>query len=169
MNPPAPATNRQLDDIDFKRVLVPIDFSACTLETLRYARALVEKRDAVVDVLHIVQPIPGRNATARSGFGLIQTMIEGARLELKRLVGILWANEAQVAVSIRVREGRADEVILREAVSTNASLIVMGMRNRSWLSGLVRRHTVKHVMNNSPCPVMVIRSGMAVPGRVVTR
>ena len=103
------------------------------------------------------------------GPGLIRTLIEGARQELKRLVGILWANESLTGVAIRVREGRADEVILCEAAATHASLIVMGMRDRSWLSRLLRRHTVKHVMHNAPCPVMVLRPGVTVPKRPTTR
>ena len=153
-------TGLWLDDVPFQRVLVPVDFSVCTLETLRFAKALAENSNAVVDVLHVVQPGLGRNEAVMPGPGLIRTLIEGARLELKRLVGILWANEPRAAVSIRVREGRADEVILCEAASTHASLIVMGMRDRSWLSKLLRRHTVKHVMQNAPCPVMVLRPGM---------
>jgi len=161
-NPSKPANGIGLrfDEVNFKRVLVPVDFSVCTLETLRYAKALAEKSDTVVDVLHIVQPSLGRNETAIPDPGLVRTKIEGTRQQLKRLVGILWANESNARVSIRVREGRADEVILREAGSTNAALIIMGMRSRSWLSGLLRRHTVKHVIQNSPCPVMVFRVGM---------
>ncbi|HZL78829.1 MAG TPA: universal stress protein, partial [Candidatus Limnocylindrales bacterium] len=50
---PANAIGLRLDDVNFKRVLVPVDFSVCTLETLRYARALVEKSGVVVDVLHV--------------------------------------------------------------------------------------------------------------------
>jgi len=159
---PANGVSIRLDDVNFQRVLVPVDFSVCTLETLRYAKALVEKSGVVVDVLHVVQPSYGRNEVAMLGPGLIRTVVEGARHELKKLVGILWANEPRVAVSIRVREGRADEVILHEADTTHASLIIMGMRNRSWLSGLLRRHTVKRVIQNAPCPVMVLRSGMTV-------
>jgi nucleotide-binding universal stress UspA family protein len=142
------------------RVLVPVDFSVCTLETLRYAKALAEKSDAGVDVLHVIQLSLGRNEAAMPHPGLIRTMSEGARQELKKLVGILWESEVEATVSVRVREGRAHEVILREACSTNASLIIMGMRDRSWLSGLLRRHTVKRVIQNSPCPVMVLRAGL---------
>jgi nucleotide-binding universal stress UspA family protein len=166
---PANGTGLRLGDVDFQRVLVPVDFSVCTLETLRYAKALVEKSGVVVDVLHVVQPSLGRDEAAMPGASSIRTMIEGARHELKRLVGILWANEVKAPVSIRVREGRAHEIILREAATTNASLIIMGMRHRSWLSGLLRRHTVKRVMQNSPCPVMVLRAGMTFPRQIATR
>jgi nucleotide-binding universal stress UspA family protein len=147
-------------DARVARVLVPVDFSVCTLETLRYAKALAEKFDAVVDVLHVIQLSLGRNEAAMLRPGLIRTMSEGARQELKKLVGILWESEVEATVSVRVREGRAHEVILREACSTNASLIIMGTRNRSWLSGLLRRNTVKRVIQNSPCPVMVLRTGL---------
>ena len=88
--------------------------------------------------------------------GLIRTMSDSARQELKRLVGILWENKVEATVS--VREGRAHEVILREACFTNAALIILGTRSRSWLSGLLRPNTVKRVIHNSPCPVMVLRS-----------
>ena len=152
--------NFPLDGTNFKRLLVPVDFSVCTLETLRYAKALAEKSDAVVDVLHVIQPNLGRDEAAMPRPGLIRTMSEGAHQELKRLVGILWESEVKATVSVRVREGRAHEVILREACSTNASLIIMGTRDRSWLSGLLRRHTVKRVIQNSPCPVMVLRAGL---------
>jgi nucleotide-binding universal stress UspA family protein len=151
-------------DARVARVLVPVDFSVCTLETLRYAKALAEKSGAVVDVLHVIQPDLGRDEAAMPHPGLIRTMSEGTRQELKRLVGILWENEVGVTVSVRVREGRAHEVILREACSTNASLIIMGTRNRSWLSGLLRRNTVKRVIQNSPCPVMVLRAGLTGSG-----
>jgi nucleotide-binding universal stress UspA family protein len=165
MNTPhsSPGSNRiglRLDDVNFQRVLVPVDFSVCTLETLRYAKTLVGKSDVVIDVLHVIQPSLGRNESVMPAPGLLRTLIEGARQELKKLVGVLWANEARAAVSIRVREGRADEVIIHEAGNTHASLIIMGMRNCSWLSGLLRRHTVKRVLQNAPCPVMVLRPGM---------
>ncbi len=170
-NPLTPANGIALrrDAVNFTRVLVPVDFSAGTLETLRYARALVEASGVVVDVLHVVQPGSGRYGTAMTGSGLIHTMIEGIRQELNKLVGILWGNEAGMPVSIRVREGRVDEVILREADATRASLIVMGMRNRSWLSRLGRRHIVKHVIQNAPCPVMVLRPGTMVSERLSAR
>ena len=154
----------RLPDVNFKRVLVPVDFSACTLETLRYATALAKKLDAVVDVLHVIQPRLDRHEKSRPYPGLIRTMTDGAREELKRLVGILRIGENGDKFVVRVREGCPSEVILSEATSSNAALIVMGTRPRSWLSGLLRRHTVKQVIQHSPCPVMVLRTGMKASG-----
>jgi hypothetical protein len=50
------ANRLRLPDANIKRVLVPVDFSACTLDTLCYAAALARPFDAVVDVLHVIQP-----------------------------------------------------------------------------------------------------------------
>ena len=161
-NPLPPDWSLDVPDADARvaRVLVPVDFSVCTLETLRYAKALAEKFGAIVDVLHVIQSNLGRDEAAMPRPDLIRIMSEGAHRELKKLVAILWESEVGTIVSVRVREGRAHEVILREACSTNASLIIMGTRNRSWLSGLLRRNTVKRVVQNSPCPVMVLRAAM---------
>ena len=165
-NPLPPDRSVDVPDADAReaRVLVPVDFSVCTLETLRYAKALAEKSDVVVDVLHVIQLSVSRDEAAMQHPDLIRTMSEGAHRELKRLVGILWESEVEATVSVRVREGRAHEVILREARSTNATLIIMGTRDRSWLSGLLQRNTARHVVQNSPCPVMVLRAGLVGSG-----
>ncbi|MBI3867313.1 MAG: universal stress protein [Verrucomicrobia bacterium] len=163
MNAPHPRKNGngislRLDDVHFPHVLAPVDFSAGTLETLRYAKTLADKSEAVVDVLHVIHLSVDRNEAATPRRGLIRTMSEGVQQELKKLVEILW--ESGVEATVSVREGRAHEVILHAARSTNAALTIMGTRNRSWLSGVLRRDTVKRVIKNSPCPVMVLRAGM---------
>ena len=165
-NPLPPDRSVDVTDAEARvtRVLAPVDFTVCTLETLRYAKTLAEKFGAVVDVLHVIQPGPGRVEAAMAHPDLLRTMSEGAHRQLKSLVGILWKSELKPTVSVRVREGRAHEVILREACSTNAALIIMGTRDRSWLSGLRRRNTVKRVIQNSPCPVMVLRTGLTGSG-----
>lgn len=167
MNPIKPAqyangTSSRFAGLNFNRVLVPVDFSVCTFETLRYAKALAEQFAAVVDVLHVVQFNSGRNHAAESALDRICILNEGVRRELRKTVGIIWANERKAQVSVQIREGRADEVILLEAAATQASLIIMGARHRSWLSRFWRRHTVKRVVQNSPCPVMVLRTDMTV-------
>jgi nucleotide-binding universal stress UspA family protein len=154
---PSQSTNEpsiELDGRNLKRVLVPVDFSVCTLEALFYAKALAEKLRIAIDVLHVIPPGLGRNDTILPDACSSHTI----RQELNKLVGILLADG--VKVRVQVRAGRADEVILHEAASIGTLLIIVGMRNRSWMSGLRRRHTANRVLKNSPCPVIVLRPGL---------
>jgi hypothetical protein len=56
--------NSPLDGASFKRLLVPVYFSVCALETLRYAKGLAENFDAVIDVLHVVHASVSRDEAA---------------------------------------------------------------------------------------------------------
>jgi len=150
---------------NFLRVLVPVDFSVCTLETLRYARELAEQRGAMVDVLHVIPDRLGRLEENALPPGWLHTMPEGPRQELLRLIDLLRSEPGAATYAVRVREGRPHEVILREASATNATLILMSRRHRTWLSGWLRHRTVRHVLENSPCPVLVLPRGR-LTGRV---
>jgi nucleotide-binding universal stress UspA family protein len=158
---PSNGADRQPAGPELKRVLVPVDFSVCTIEALQHARGIAGRFNALIDVLHIV---PANHIIARREPELfcpelIQAMSDAARGELKKLVGILWENEVDATVT--VRKGKADEVIVREAVALEATLIVMGTSGRSRLPAWFRRNTVQRVIQNAPCPVLVIRAGMA--------
>jgi nucleotide-binding universal stress UspA family protein len=154
----ANGSHRRFDDLPVTRVLVPVDFSAGTIETLRYAREFATKFGAAIEVLHI---IPNDNRISRQEpdqprAGLIRAMRDGAREELKKLVSLLWENE--IEATVKVREGIVYEVILREAVAINAALIVMGTGEQSGLFGWFGRNTVRRVIQNSPCPVLVVHA-----------
>jgi nucleotide-binding universal stress UspA family protein len=152
----------RVDGVKFRRVLVAVDFRNCTFEMLRHARALAKKFEAAVEVLHVIDFTPKRDAAATPCSGLIRAMGDAARQELKKLVGILW--ESGTEATVAVREGRTDEVIINEAGAINAELIIMGTSKHRWPATWLRRNTVKRVLQNSPCPVMVLRAGMMKAG-----
>jgi nucleotide-binding universal stress UspA family protein len=162
MNTPNPSKQANqisspLEEVKFKRVLVPVNFRAGTFETLRYAKTLADKFGAVVEVLHVLQFSPGRNEASMPPGGLICAMSGVARQELKKLAGILW--ESEMDAMVQIREGRVHEAILHEARAINAELIIMATREHRWPMGMLRRNIVKWVIQNSPCPVMVLRAG----------
>src|ERR1700678_3000899 len=90
----------RLDGVKFKRVLVPVDFSVCSLETLRYAKTFADKFGAMVNILHVVQPGFNQDGLTLQCTGTIHTISEPARQELKKLVGILWESEMDAAVRV---------------------------------------------------------------------
>jgi nucleotide-binding universal stress UspA family protein len=141
----------------FHRILVPIDLSEGSHETLRYALAFAEKADAMLDVLHVIhlniageeQGIPRTN--------LIRQMSEAAQMEMRKLIETLLSGE--IAATISVREGRPEEVILREAAAIKADLIVMKGQPRSLWARLFSPGVLQRVLRHAPCPVMVVGAG----------
>ena len=66
---PEPASDEnpaslRVDGVRFRRVLVAVDFRNCTFEMLRHARALADKFNAAVEVLHVIELTPSREAAA---------------------------------------------------------------------------------------------------------
>jgi nucleotide-binding universal stress UspA family protein len=144
--------------VPIKRILLPVDLSQGTQLALRKSTAFAKRFDAMIDILHVVSI--GVGANRREAFpsqGLINVLAQQARRELTKLVTNLWAEE--VAATVMVREGQPHDVILREAHSTHANLIVMGARSHDgWFSRLFRQNTLERVIQSAPCPVMVFRA-----------
>jgi len=150
-------TDAPLNQIGIQRILVPVDFSVCTAETLCYASAFAKQFGATIHLLHVVQLNIAGEERGIPRTGLIRQMGDAARSALQKLVQVLW--DGEIPAMITIREGRPSEVILREARDSNADLIVIGTSNRSWLSRVLRRNTVVRMVREAPCPVLVIRTG----------
>jgi nucleotide-binding universal stress UspA family protein len=146
------------ETLRIERVLLPVDFSVCTLETLQYAGAVAQKFHSMVNLLHVIPISISRKAEGAMDPTLTHSMSEGARKELNHLAEILWAGE--ITTTVTIREGQPADVILQEAATLKADLIVMGKRSRSWLSRFWQHHTVRHVIQHAQCPVIVLRAGV---------
>ena len=69
------------------------------------------------------------------------------------------AGRAADIVEGRPRTERGDpaEVIVRVATEIQADLIVVGTKDRSWLSRLIQPSVGSAVVNDAPCSVLVVR------------
>ena len=143
---------------DMRRILVPVDLSGCTSLALRRAKEFARQFNAVIDLLHVV---PSALNTSRHDpnppvAGLAAVLKKEARRELSKLVANLW--EEDLMATVVVREGQPHDVILKEARSLNADLIVMGAYEQNWLSRLLGKSTVERVVQSARCPVIVFRA-----------
>lgn len=150
--------NAHFGGLRIERVLVPVDFSVCTLATLQYAGAVAQRFHAVVSLLHVIPANVSRKEDDAASETLIRTVSAAAQRELHQLAEIAWAGE--IIATIIIREGRPDDVILQEARDLNPDLIIMGKRGHSWSSRLFRHNTVRHVLQQAPCPVIVLQAGV---------
>ena len=82
----------------------------------------------------------------------VESVKEGATATAKEAAEIL-----EVDAAIEVDTGRAGEAICRIAEESGASVIVIGSHDRSIWARLFEPSVGKYVVDNAPCPVLVVR------------
>lgn len=138
------------------RIMVPVDFSDCSLDALEYAVAVAQRAQASVMLLHVLEPVSyGLDFTVS-----IQAEREHERKTLtERLAGLVAALEAaNVKSESLVRGGLPRDSILEAARAWSADLIVMGTHGRRGLSHALYGSVVESVLRKSHCPILTVRS-----------
>lgn len=139
-----------------ERVLVPIDFSPCSLEALRNAAKLAERFRADLILVHAVEPLHPGSLLETRGFRRLHTQWkQRARRELAKLA------QQQVGRQTRVRplvrQGSPADVITALARKTNAHLVVISTHGRTGLKHVLMGSVAEKVVRHAPCPVLVVR------------
>jgi nucleotide-binding universal stress UspA family protein len=137
--------------ISLKHVLVPTDFSVASEMALTYGRALANKVDATLHVLHvldnhflnatIVDPI---QLEAAAQWNIERRLTDADRTHLSA--------RAVVEVS-----GSAGDAIVRYARRHDIGLIVAGTHGRTGMAHVLMGSVAEHVVRTSPCPVLTVR------------
>ncbi|WP_447978863.1 universal stress protein [Candidatus Nitrospira bockiana] len=138
------------------RLLVPVDFSTCSLAALEYGAQLAMHFRAMLILVHALEP---RYYDLDLGLGSSADEPK-ARLQwearLAELAGRLRGHALSVQTAIR--GGIPGESIMAAAKEQEADLIVMGTHGRrglpSWISGSV----AEAVLRQAPCPVLTVRT-----------
>jgi nucleotide-binding universal stress UspA family protein len=144
--------------IEFKQILYPTDISEASLPALPYAVSLARWYGARLTVLHVVptfdpmQIRPGRledpaqivqPPTRDEVLGVMQQSIEAG-------------TPADVELVLSAEAGDAAGVIIDQALTIPADLLVMGTHGRSGFDHLLFGSVTEKVMRRAPCPVLTV-------------
>jgi nucleotide-binding universal stress UspA family protein len=147
--------------IAVRRILVPIDFSDCSLDAVEYALPVAQQLNAAVTILHVMEPV---------AYGLDFTLSHPSEQEAKRArlgdrlralvqAAAEWGLQADEAL----RGGLPADSILDYARSRAVDLIVMGTHGRRGISHLVSGSVTEAVLRRADCPVLTVRSPKFAP------
>ena len=145
-------------------ILVPIDFSETSLAALDTGVLLAAQLDAKMILLSVTEPYYLVDSSAVPHFDL-----EGTRARLREVLeekARKWSREIPFSTKnceVLALEGLIVDEILRAAVQMRADLIVMGTHGRKGWARAVLGSVTEQVLRRAPCPVLAIRSGVAVP------
>lgn len=141
--------------ISVEHVLVPIDFSDCSLDALEYAAQIAHQLKAHMTVLHVLEPV---------AYGLDFTLThptdpdhrERLKTRLTELTAALMGTGIEVEHTLR--GGLPAEGILNSERARRTDLIVMGTHGRHGFSHLAYGSVAEAVLRRARCPVLTVRS-----------
>ena len=140
--------------VRLRRILVPVDFRATTVDALRYAAAFAREYKATIILLHVVVPDGSHVRCNIPKERLIDELREAGESQIRHLVDVIWGDE--IAVDVVVAAGKPDIQIVNGARETKADMIIMASYRTVGLWGFFRRSTLARVVRGAPCPVLVV-------------
>jgi nucleotide-binding universal stress UspA family protein len=138
-----------------RHILVPVDFSLCSLDALDYAALLAAQFGALLTVLHVMEPVISEREGDVGALILARGQQEQAASRLAELCHEL--RHQGITVETVVGGGRTAEAILAEANRRGCDLIVMGTRGRRGLTSLVGGSVAEGVLRQATVPVLTVK------------
>lgn len=164
---PRPATGRTKSTAKRKappaqspahEILVPLDFSKSSQETLRHAVTLAKALPGKITLLHVDEP---QDISEASG-GLPGTVMAGRTVAPKpaeeRLQALARRSvPSALAGEIIVRRGAAGKAVVAVAKERRSSLIVVATHGYGGIQRVLLGSTAEYIVRHCPCPVLTVR------------
>lgn len=143
---------------NIKKVLVPIDFSDYSKNSLKYAVNFVNTFGADLYLIYVVEPV-----IYPPDFSMGQIAIPSVDLEMdKRAVEELQKLAkkeipAEVKVQTIVKTGKPFIEIIETASEQDIDLIIIATHGHTGVEHILFGSTAEKVVRKAPCPVLTLR------------
>lgn len=146
----------------YQQILVPVDGSATSSRGLDEAIRLARLTGGRLRLLHVIDDLSLYLAIdPRAGFSLdlVGQLRDVANKQVARSRSIAQAQGVSAETVVRDRfEGRVHDIVLAEADSWPADLIVMGSHGRRGFKRILLGSAAEHVLRLASVPVLLIRA-----------
>lgn len=144
-----------------KKILVPVDYSACSQAALATAIVFAEALGASVDIVHVWdRPLyVGDTVTVTTATGDKRTLVdmirENAEQEMKDFLGAAKVSTS-VPLTHRLLSGEPVSTLLRELQRREHDLVVLGTNGRTGLVHVLLGSVAERLVRLSPVPVLAV-------------
>jgi nucleotide-binding universal stress UspA family protein len=141
----------------FRKILVPVDFSDCSMKGLEYAKGMAPQLHAKLILLNSIalQYYVASDEYARYDFPrLVQQTDLAARQQMHDLVQETDWSGLEVKTSHRI--GHAGAEICMQAKDDDVDLIVISTHGRTGFKHVFLGSTAEYVVRHASCPVLVV-------------
>ena len=144
--------------MEFKKILVPVDFSDCSNKALEYAILFGEKYGAVLTLFHVValfQEDVGETERMQELEEIVKRQEEKIRKQMSGSKEKVTARGVSVNTVIQRGINPAD-TILEFLDEQDFDLVIMGTHGRTGLKHVLQGSVAEKVVRLSPVPVLTI-------------
>jgi nucleotide-binding universal stress UspA family protein len=144
----------------FNNILVPTDGSGMALHAAKVARAVAEKFGGNITLVHIVQnyyalPAFSMPDTVAIPLSVMQDLEATGKSILAKTEEIFAGFPGKVTT--RLEYGPPGKQLVDMVVDEDYSLVVMGRRGLSGVTGLLLGSVSNHLVHYAPCPVLIVK------------
>jgi nucleotide-binding universal stress UspA family protein len=146
-------------ELTFGRILVPIDFSDCSLQGLAYAKGLAKQFGSKLVLLNSValQYYFTSDEYARYDWPLLMQQAEkSSRNQMRDLMEKTDWDGIEVKPSLQI--GHAGQQICARALEHKADVIVTSTHGTTGFKHILVGSTAEYVVRHASCPVLVVPS-----------
>jgi nucleotide-binding universal stress UspA family protein len=148
----APASQPMTSGLNIKTILVAVDLSPHSEETVAYALKLAKTNEAYLALVHVCSPEPQAEATNRKGNGFDRSAFSPEE-QLENLARKI--RKTYPSCSAHLCVGDPADKIAQMADILHADLILVGNRQPSPLGRLFGLDEVIRIEHEAPCPVLI--------------
>lgn len=148
-----------------KKILVAVDFSAYSLNIGRYARRVAEDLGANLlwvnvinrrDVSAVKQALAHNSQSLSLSVDDCVSMLNRERVEKMQTL-IRKAGSINITHRVIVRTGIPHQELIKVALEEQVDIVIMGVKGRSDLAGLLFGSTAEKLFRRCPVPLLSLR------------
>jgi universal stress protein A len=150
--------------MNLNRIVVPVDFSAASLNALEFAADVAKPVGAELVLLFVIEPVlravsSYQGATA----GTIQQMARDQRRAWERQLARLERRYTKRGSRVRsiIGSGAPASAIVELAQRSKADLIIIATHGRTGVARLLMGSVAERVVRTATCPVLTLHGGSA--------
>jgi nucleotide-binding universal stress UspA family protein len=151
--------NSGMTGFKLRKILVPVDFSPCSMAGVRYAARLASTTGGTLRLFHVVFPYTQVFALDRVGADLTPlatTAKATAREQMKELTGMNFLRDIPCETQIQI--GRVIDEIVGESGDPAIDLVVTSTHGTSGFKRAFIGSVAEQVVRYANCPVMTVPS-----------
>jgi nucleotide-binding universal stress UspA family protein len=145
-------------EFDIRKILVPVDFSQCSLAGAMHAALFAKTLDATVCFIHVIYPPGPLLADRVTGEISRRNELEraDARLNMEAFMKLDFLRGIECESEIRI--GYPIDEICSESSRPDIDLLISSTHGRTGLDHMLLGSVAEHVVRYAECPVMIVPS-----------